>query len=225
MTFVLNVLAFTLVGLQLRPLLPALEQGQHIDWLGFALAILVVVVAVRLAWVLLYGIMHRDDPSTVGAMTRRASMKAALVVSWSGMRGIVTLAAALALPQGFPHRGFILLTAFVVVLGTLVVQGLTLKPLLGRLRLARDSTIEDEVALTRAKALEAALIALEEEDGEAAGRLRAEYAAMLAKATVGRDPHGSRDAELRRKIIPHARRAIDSLRDDGRIGDDAYRQV
>ncbi len=224
-TFVLNVLAFTLVGLQLRPLLPALEQGQHIDWLGFASAILIVVVAVRLAWVLLYGIIHRDDPSMVGAMTRRASMKAALVVGWSGMRGIVTLAAALALPQEFPHRGFILLTAFVVVLGTLVIQGLTLKPLLGWLKLGRDSTVEDEVALARAKALEAVLTALEEEDGQAAGRLRVEYAAKLAEAAAGHAPHGSRDTELRRKTVPHARRAIDSLRDNGRIGDDAYRQV
>jgi len=173
-TFVLNVLAFTLVGLQLRPLLPALEQGQHIDWLGFALAILAVVVAVRLAWVLLYGILHRDDPSMADAMTRRASMKAALVVGWSGMRGIVTLAAALALPQEFPHRGFILLTAFVVVLGTLVIQGLTLKPLLSWLKFGRDSTVQVEVALARSKALEAVSIALEGEDGQAAGRLRVE---------------------------------------------------
>jgi CPA1 family monovalent cation:H+ antiporter len=91
-----------------------------------ALAILGVVIAVRLAWLLFYGVLHRDDPSMPSAMTRREGMKAALVVGWSGMRGIVTLAAALALPDGFPYRPFILLTAFTVVLGTLVLQGLTL---------------------------------------------------------------------------------------------------
>ncbi|MDB5383824.1 MAG: sodium:proton antiporter [Rhodospirillales bacterium] len=126
MTFVLNVFAFTLIGLELRPLLTSLDVGQGTPWIGMALAILGVVIAVRLAWLLFYGVLHRDDPSMPGAMTRREGMKAALVVGWSGMRGIVTLAAALALPDGFPYRPFILLTAFTVVLGTLVLQGLTL---------------------------------------------------------------------------------------------------
>jgi Na+/H+ antiporter len=126
MTFVLNVFAFTLIGLELRPLLTSLDVGQGTPWIGMALAILGVVIAVRLAWLLFYGVLHRDDPSMPSAMTRREGMKAALVVGWSGMRGIVTLAAALALPDGFPYRPFILLTAFTVVLGTLVLQGLTL---------------------------------------------------------------------------------------------------
>jgi CPA1 family monovalent cation:H+ antiporter len=224
-TFVLNVLAFTLVGLQLRPILPALQHGDRLDWLGFALAILAVVIVVRLAWVLLYGILHRDDPSMPGAMARREAMKAALVVGWSSMRGIVTLAAALALPEGFPYRSFILLTAFTVVLGTLMLQGLTLKPLLGWLGLKHDRTIEKELALARATALTAVITALVGEHGPAAERLRLEYAAKLEEAGAGRDPHGSCDTILRRRVVPHARRAIDALRDTGRIGDDAYRQV
>lgn len=224
-TFVLNVLAFTLVGLQLRPILPALEDGQHLDWLGFAFAILGLVIVVRLAWVLLYGVLHRDDPTMPGAMTRPEAMKAASVVGWSGMRGIVTLAAALALPEDFPYRSFILLTAFVVVLGTLVLQGLTLKPLLGWLGLKHDTTVEDELALARASALAAVITALADEDSPAAERLRLEYQAKLEEAAAGRDPHGSTDTMLRRQVVPHARRAIDALRDSGRIGDDAYRQV
>jgi len=101
-TFVLNVLAFTLIGLQLRPILPALDGGRHLNWLAFAFAILGIVIVVRLAWVLLYGIFHSDDPAMPGAMTRPKALRAALVVGWSGMRGIVTLAAALALPEDFP---------------------------------------------------------------------------------------------------------------------------
>lgn len=224
-TFVLNVIAFTLVGLQLRPILPTLEDGQHRDWLGVAFVILGLVIVVRLTWVLLYGMLHRDDPASPGAMTRAEGMKAALVVGWSGMRGIVTLAAALALPADFPHRSFILLTAFIVVLGTLVLQGLTLKPLLGWMGLKRDSTVEDELALARTCALEAAITALTSEGGAAAERLRLEYQAKLDEAGAGSDPHGSTDTTLRRRVVPHARRAIDALRDTGRIGDDAYRQV
>src|SRR4051812_29069663 len=225
MTFVLNVLAFTLVGLQLRPILTALPHGEGLQALGFALIILAVVIVVRLAWVLLYGILHRDDPSMPGAMTRREGMKAALVVGWSGMRGIVTLAAALALPARFPYRSFILLTAFTVVLGTLVLQGLTLKPLLAWLGMKRDGTAEQELALARAAALTATISALSAEHGPAAERLRLEYTAMLEEAGAGRDTHGSSDTILRRQVVPHARRAIDALRDAGRIGDEAYRQV
>jgi Na+/H+ antiporter len=224
-TFVLNVLAFTLVGLQLRPILPALRDGQHLDWLGFAFTILGLVIAVRLAWALLYGLLHREDPAMPDAMTRREAMKAAVVVGWSGMRGIVTLAAALALPEDFPYRPFILLTAFVVVLGTLVLQGLTLKPLLGWLDMKPDATLEDELQLARAWALTAVITALAAEKSPAAERLRLEYQAKLDEAAAGRDPHGSNDTTLRRRVIPHARRAIDALRDSGRIGDDAYRQV
>jgi CPA1 family monovalent cation:H+ antiporter len=224
-TFVLNVLAFTLVGLQLRPILPALEDGQHLDWLAFAFAILGIVIIVRLSWVLLYGVLHRDNPSLSGAMTRREGMKAALVVGWSGMRGIVTLAAALALPTGFPYRPFILLTAFIVVLGTLLLQGLTLKPLLGWLRLKRDRTVEQELALARSTAMRAVITALSGEEGPAAERLHLEYAAKIEESESGRDPHGSADTMLRRRMVPYARRAIDALRDKGHIGDDAYRQV
>lgn len=80
------------------------------------------------------------------------------MVGWAGMRGIVTLAAALALPVGFPYRDFILLTAFTVVLGTLVVQGLTLGPLLLWLRLPVDNKVLEELATARGAALEAALL-------------------------------------------------------------------
>lgn len=224
-TFVLNVLAFTLIGLQLRPILPELKGGLHDGWLPFSFAILGVVIAVRLAWVFFYGVMRNFDKGATGAPSRSQIMKAALVIGWSGMRGIVTLAAALALPAEFPFRPFILLTAFIVVLGTLVLQGMTLRPLLTSLRLPTDATIDNEVALARAKALKAALAALGGEEGPAAERLRLEIAGMLDAARDGQDPYGSRESTLRRETLPHSRRALDELRDSGRIGDDAYRKV
>ena len=155
----LNVLAFTLIGLQLGPILEALDEPERMRALGGALAILAVVIAVRLGWVMVYyrvGLWMND---LLGLRIARSSMsppsaKGALVVAWSGMRGIVTLAAALALPDGFPHRDFILLTAFVVVLGTLAIQGLTLRPLLLLLRLPGDGTVETEIRLARKAAPE-----------------------------------------------------------------------
>ena len=89
-----------------------------------------------------------------GDVLTAPTLKGAVVVGWSGMRGIVTLAAALALPEGFPYRDFILLTAFVVVLGTLVIQGLTLRPLLRLLRFPPDDMIGRELTRARESALQ-----------------------------------------------------------------------
>jgi Na+/H+ antiporter len=224
-TFVLNVLAFLLVGLQLRPLLSAIEGGQTMAWLGHSFVILVVVVVVRFCWVFVYRALFRDDPSRPDAMSREASLKAALVVGWSGMRGIVTLAAALALPVGFPYRDFIFLTAFVVVLATLVLQGLTLRPLLQWLKMPRDTVVDSEVELARATALKAALTGLERHEGAATLRLKQEYEAVLQGTAFGNDLNEATGNVLRREIVLHARKAIDALRDGGQIGDDAYRRV
>ncbi len=224
-TFVLNVLAFLLVGLQLRPILPDFSGGQHIAWFGIALLLLSVVIIVRFAWVLLFHAFYRDDPNRPDAMPREEGFKGVLVVGWSGMRGIVTLAAALALPAEFPGREFILFTAFVVVLGTLLLQGLTLRPLLQRLNMPRDTVVSTEIQLVRAKILEAVLAALTEQEGPTVERLRLEYQAMLAETKQEHDSFGVDDAALRRMTLPHARRMLDELRDRGHIGDDAYRHV
>jgi CPA1 family monovalent cation:H+ antiporter len=152
-------------------------------------------------------------------------MKGAVVVAWSGMRGIVTLAAALALPPDFPHRDFALLTAFVVVLGTLVIQGLTLRPLLNLLRLPKDRTVETETAMAREAALSAAIAELENDPTPAAQRLKQEYEEALAYAMRGQDPHDTKDNALRRQVLAKSRLALDELRRTSAIGDDAYRLV
>lgn len=223
-TFVLNILAFVLVGMQLRSILPSVAGGQAAKWLGIAFLCLVVATAVRFAWVFLYRQFSRDDPNRPDAMSRDESFKAAIVVAWSGMRGIVTLAAALALPATFPYRDFILLTAFVVVLGTLLLQGLTLRPLLLWLKMPRDTVVKEEIVLARQEALGAALLSLRDVQGLAAERLRQEYKAELAAKSLGEssDLPGS---VLRRSAVRHARLAVDALRDQERIGDEAYRRV
>lgn len=137
----------------------------------------------------------------------------------------MTLAAALALPEGFPYRDFILITAFIVVLGTLLIHGLTLRPLLRRPRLPHDGQVERELALARAHALKAAMEVLDRSNDPAAERLSLEYRAKLVFASVGDDPHESTDNRLRRQVVPVARRTIADLRRSGRIGDEAYRQV
>jgi hypothetical protein len=153
----------------------------------------------------------------------------AFVVSWCGMRGIVTLAAALALPGGIPQRDLILFAAFCVVLGTLVLQGLTLRPLLSRLALPPDESVEKEVALARAEVARAALDALDKSpetggDGEARHLLQREYQARLEACTRPdggiADPTGM--GALRRVSLAAERVRLATLRKEERIGDDAF---
>src|SRR5215475_646468 len=98
------------------------------------------------------------------------------------MRGIVTLAAAFALPEGFAYRDLILLTACSVVLGTLVIQGLTLRPLILALNLKDDNPVAIEVARARGVAYRAALDEIDGDPSEEAELLRLEYRALLAQA-------------------------------------------
>ena len=228
-TVVLNVLAFTLIGLQIGPIVERVGKSERVGLLAAALAVLGVVIVVRLAWTFSYDLIVRlrarptlapgrlriDGPTAAGA----------LVVGWSGMRGVVTLATALALPVEFPDRDFIQLSAFVVVLGTLLIQGLTLRPLLKLVRLPREDTVEREVGEARQDALRAALAELVGDTTPAAARLGEEYREALDRARTGEDPRDRPDNVLRRRMMIAARRAIETLRRSGAIGDDAYRRV
>jgi CPA1 family monovalent cation:H+ antiporter len=145
------------------------------------------------------------------------------------MRGIVTLAAAFALPEGFPYRDLMLLTACSVVLGTLVIQGLTLRPLILALGLKDENPVASEVARARGIAYRAALDEIDGDPSEEAELLRLEYRALLIQAKDNPDG-GVVTAELpadplRRRAIGAARRAILTLRQSEDIGDDAFHQL
>ena len=146
------------------------------------------------------------------------------------MRGIVTLAAALALPlqingRAFPFRDLIVFTAFAVVLGTLVVQGLTLGPLLRRFNLRDDQPVEREVAVARDRALSAALATVDGIDSEVARTVRQEFASHL-RAARGEDGDREVDHEaLHRSALDAARRTIFDMRANDEIGDDAFHQL
>lgn len=230
----MNVLAFILVGLQLRGILLRLD-GQAGRYALFALVVLAAAVLVRVAWAMGYYAAVRWKRRRFGVRTHRPlgqplsppTVAGGVAISWCGMRGIVTLAAALALPAGFPGRDLILFASFGVVLGTLVLQGLTLRALLSRLHLPRDESVEEEVALTRVETARAALDTLATgEDGEARRLLLHEYQARLdASARLGgdiTDPTGL--GALRRQALAAERTRLAALRREERI-DDAFHQI
>lgn len=229
-TLVLNVLAFTLIGMQLGPILEALSPTERVTYVRIALLILATVIVVRIAWVMTYNTAVRLKNRLFGVKLARSSMQAptaagGFVIAWSGMRGIVTLASALALPENFPHRDLILLVAFVVVLGTLVIQGLTLKPLMRLLRVESDDTVDREIAMARKMALKAVLATIADDHSAAADALRREYETALAHTKAGENSRDSEENSLRRKAVEASRDAISDLRRKGEIGDDAYRRL
>jgi CPA1 family monovalent cation:H+ antiporter len=222
--FVLNVLAFILVGLQLKPILARLDRPTAITYLGTALAVCAVVILVRVLWVMGEEMAGRLRRGGAGC-GRCGSPGNAAVVAWCGMRGIVTLAAALALPTGFPQRDLILFTAFCVVLGTLVVQGLTLRPLMRRLGIEQDDEVGREVRLARDETARAAVAAL---DGAGAQSEQARLVLRKYQTRLGGGPDpedGPPAGQLMRRAIAAERRRLVELRAEGTIGDDAFHKV
>ena len=236
--FLLNALAFVMVGLQIGPILQRIGIAQRAQSLNFAGAILLTVMFARVAWAMTYNrslrlidlvLGDRTPTSLVAPQLRRSA-----VVAWCGMRGIVTLAAALALPDGsghmaaFPYRDLIVLTAFAVVLGTLVIQGLTLRPLVLMLRLDDDEATEDEAIAGRQEMLKSALESLSESDTAVASALRREFSDLLARidGSSGLSQEAREmEAELRADARAAARERLSQLRMTGAIGDATFQQL
>jgi monovalent cation/hydrogen antiporter len=235
--FVLNVLAFILVGLQLKPIVQSLTRAQLVTYLGTAAAVCLAVIVVRIVWVM--------GQHYLGQLLRRrlrpAPASSAVAMSWCGMRGIVTLAAALALPVNFPHRDLVLFVAFAVVLGTLVLQGGTLSPLMRWLRLEDDGSVGREVHLARAETARAGLATMPETTAtDMVVLLRKKYQSRLRRAERAADERisaedrsnlgdGDSDGDayveaLRLAQVAERRRLFD-LRAQGVIGDDAFHRV
>jgi len=226
--FVLQVLAFVLVGLQLRPILEGFDAAERAKYAWIALAVLATVILVRLTWVATYrGLALLLSGRVSGASAKAASLqnvKGSIVVAWSGMRGIVTLAAAYALPADFPYRDMILLCAFTVVVGTLLIQGLTLAPLLRYLAITDDHPVDREFALARTAALEAAIGSLDGARQAAAAAIRQEYRDMLEQTGRAARLDTEHNA-LRRTALAAARKTALDLRQRGTIGDDAFHRL
>jgi monovalent cation/hydrogen antiporter len=228
--FLLNVLAFVFIGLQVQPVLRGLPSGMRAHYVSIAVAVLLTSIAVRILWVMTHNTIARWRIRRFGFHPRRPmqppTLGSGIVVSWAGMRGIVSLAAAFALPEGFPFRGVIVLTAFAVVLGTLVVQGLTLRPLIRLLNLPDDDPVGREVEIARQRAVEAALATLDGDTSPAAEAVRHELAAHLARSD--RDAEAGPESaheEIHRRAIQGAREVVLEMRTNGSIGDDAFHRL
>lgn len=245
--FLLNGLVFILIGLQLPTVLVA-ASSDHLpkaQLIAYALIISLAVIVVRILWVFPATYLPRFLSKKLRARDPYPSWKHVTIVAWTGMRGVVSLAAALALPfqradgSPFPGRDLILFLSFVIILATLVVQGLSLPPLIRWLGVEDDDSLEHEEREARLAANKAALHRLseiEEKDpakADAAKRLRIEYEDRIRQLEAIETDHTNRRLRLFSKEyerlshegLKQERETILQLRNKDVINDEVLRRI
>jgi Na+/H+ antiporter len=244
LVFVLNGVIFVLIGLQLRAIR---DEGLIEDparLVVYGAVISAVAIAIRLLWVPLAAVIPRLVSPALRRRDPLPPWPSIFLVAWTGMRGIVSLAAALALPlttaagTPFPARDEIVVLTFAVILATLVLQGLTLGPLIRWLRLADDGTLEAEEVHARQEAARAVLARLDElaqgpeASREDIGQMQTLYTQRVQRAS-SIDPGAGAEAaraqaarrRLRHETLSAERRALIALRDQGVISDDVLHRL
>jgi monovalent cation/hydrogen antiporter len=237
--FLLNGLAFGLIGLQLPYVIEGLEEYTYAELFLYAAAVSLAVILARVAWVFPATYLPRWAFRSLRERDPTPPWRSVAVVSWAGMRGVISLAAALALPLSVPGRGLILFLTFCVILATLVLQGLSLPALIRVLKLEDDGSTEREEVKGRIGVARAALDRVEELAEEewvredTAERVRGMYnyrkSRFVARAT-GEDSDGieERSSAYQRfmhELLRAQRRELLRLRDEGEIGDEALHRI
>jgi CPA1 family monovalent cation:H+ antiporter len=225
---------FALVGLQLSRILDTLTGRTAGELTWYALLVTGTVILTRVVWLPIFAWRNRRKPFTH-----------TFLISWAGMRGAVSLAAALAIPLttdaggSFPERDLIIFLTFCVILGTLVLQGLSLPALIRMLKVERDHTEQEEDAHARIQAAEAALARLEELAGEdwvrddTAERMRGLYNFRRNRFSSRFDSESDGSIEeqsqayqrLRRELLDAERAALTELGRAGVISGDVVVRV
>jgi len=241
--FILNGILFMLIGLELPQVIHAMPAGSAFLIAKLAVLVLLVIVLVRFVWMFAATYLPRFFSRTLRRKNRIPWQQTALI-AWTGMRGADSLAGALAIPfllpngEPFPGRNLILLLTFCVIFGTLVLQGLTIAPLVRRLGIEDDHATEKEERLARLKANEAALAHVDETEAlhranpKTIERLRSEYVDRIQQLRSEGPPEKtirrlfSRDFEdLAREALETERDTVINLRNEEVINDQALRRI
>lgn len=239
LVFLLNGLVFVLIGMQLSGIVDRLSGYSVMELFSYGTMVSLVAILARFAWIYpsawLAGLVRRsprfERALRPGAPQPRAEL---FIMSWCGMRGIVSLCAAIALPitlpdgSPFPFRDLIIFLTFFLMSVTLVAQGLTLAPLTRRLRIATDSSVEDEERRARHALSEAAVAEIEAvaaREGiahEVTQRIRAEFAEKAVLASEKDDLLAAVEAarRLRRAAIQAERNELIRIWRENQINDD-----
>jgi Na+/H+ antiporter len=237
--YVVNGLLFVLLGLQLRSIVDALGGTPWSTLLGDAVLVCAAVIVIRIVWVPVFTYLPRWAFPRIRERDPYPPWQYPALIAWTGIRGAVSLAAALALPLDFPHRDLIVFLTFAVILVTLVGQGLTLPALIRFLRVEADDSVEREDSKARIRAAEAALARLEQLEAEdwvrddTAERVRGLYgfrrdrfrARLVGDDDGGIEERSAQFQRLRRELLQAERDAVLGLRNSGLINDDVLARV
>jgi monovalent cation/hydrogen antiporter len=236
--FILNGFVFVLIGLQLPEIMQGLGGHAPMEIVGLVAIVCSVVVVARLVWVFATSLLPGSPRQVIARRDARLATRLTFVVSWSGLRGAVSLAAALALPVWFPERNLILLLTFAVILVTLVGQGLTLPWVLRRAGWDGMEFDGDEGTVARAAAYQAGLDEIDRarpdwpthqpllDRLESGLRDRTQHLATEdPEETAERRQERVEHEEIQRAVIAAQRTAVIELRDRGEINDETLRVV
>jgi CPA1 family monovalent cation:H+ antiporter len=243
--FVLNGFIFILIGLQLPDVLEAVSDHSPLQLAGYALLISLAVILVRVLWVFPAAYLPRWLFKSIRARDPYPGWRPVMLIGWTGMRGVVSLAAALAIPftladgSPFPGRSLILFLTFAVIVATLVVQGLSLPIIVRWLRIEDDGAAEAEELEARLKANQAALARLNELaearslNADLVQRMRVEYEDRIRQLELAESADGDRSHRLfapdyealSREILQVERNVILQLRNERVINDEVLRRI
>ncbi len=247
--FLLNGLVFILIGLQLPGILAILNttiaRRSPILLVWDAALVSLIVILVRLVWAFTQALLPRLLSRRLRERDPYPGWRSVVLIGWTGMRGAVSLAAALALPEvtaegaAFPERAFVIYLTFGVILATLVVQGLSLPLLIRGLGLHDDGASERQETQARLTAAQAALARLDElasqneVSQESAQHLRKHYEAQVRSITkrikkAANEPgedHAMTYQRLQREALQAERSAVIGLRNQGEINDEVLRRL
>jgi monovalent cation/hydrogen antiporter len=238
--FIINGFAFILIGLQLPSIVAHLAPRTAPELIGLGAAVSLTVILARIVWVFPATYLPRRLSARIRARDPSPPPKAVFVVSWAGMRGAVSLAAALALPitPRLPERDLLIFLTFCVILATLVGQGLTLPWFIRRLGVVDTVGPDTEEAHARLAAVEAAMARLTELAEEYPGHLElieqlrsrydheASHVWPRSEAPLDDAERESLDhMEIRNAVVSAEREAVIGLRDSGVIGDEVLHRI
>lgn len=242
--FIINAILFVLIGLQLRAVISGLSGYSAVTLGGYALAVTGVVVGTRLVWFFTVPYVIRAIDRRPAQRARRVGARWRLVVAWSGMRGAVSLAVALALPfttdaGGFPKRNLIVFLTFAVIFFTLVGQGLSLPVLIRRLGLSDGGVDAEEEIRARLAATKAAIAQIDALAGEewthdeTVERMRNlyEYRKRRFAARAGKiEDDGYEDRSLAYQqmvqlVLGAQRQALLRMRSDGKLSNEVMNRI
>lgn len=223
--FLLNGFVFILIGLQLPAIIRSMENYSVAQGIFYAVIISLVTIVIRVIWVFPGAYIPRMLFKSIRDTETNPGWRNVLLVAWSGMRGVVSLASALAIPltlsngNAFPHRNLILFVTFVVILFTLVLQGLSIKPLIRILKIKgdEDESEETEALDLRLQLAQAVLAHIDEnykehiDQNETYKRVRDRYERMIAITQKKLDASEAHDDG--KNFIPHYRQMLLELVD------------